>query len=291
MTNLNHLAAFQAIAQAASFTKAAHRLGMDKAHLSRVLRALEQSLGVVLLTRTTRTVSLTAEGERLLQQISDPLQRLAAATAGVPDRQAAPSGEVSLATTPDLGRTLLPPLLAAFRTQFPLVRVRLSLEQEVVGLQQSRSDLALRVGRARAGALKVRRLGELRAGFFASLRYLTQRGTPVTVKALGAHDGLWPLARPGRRSFASAGPPPPAAISCDDFGALAALARAGCGVAVLPLFLARADVEQGLLVRVLPGVALGGAPLSLVTAPERPLPPRVAALRDFLIAQVPKALT
>jgi DNA-binding transcriptional LysR family regulator len=286
MQNLNHLAVFQAIAQASSFTGAAKVLGMDKAHLSRVLRSLEASLGTVLVTRTTRSVTLTAEGQQLLLQIAEPLRRLEVAAASMPDRPLAPSGEVALATTPDLGRTLLAPLLASFRARFPLVRLRLLLEQDVVG----RCDIALRVGRQKTGSMKVRQVGALEAGFFAAPRYLSARGTPTTLDALQSHEGLWPLSKPGRRSFASERKPPPPAISCDDFVTLAALARAGCGVAVLPVFLARSDVENGSLQRVLPDVAFGGAPLFLVTPPERPLPPRVAVLRDFLVAEVPRAI-
>src|SRR4051812_31727691 len=86
MQNLNHLAVFQAIAQTSSFTAAAKLLAMDKAHLSRVLRSLEAPLGTVLMPRPTRSVTLPAEGQRLLLQISEPLQRLEAATASMPDK-------------------------------------------------------------------------------------------------------------------------------------------------------------------------------------------------------------
>lgn len=288
--NFNHLAVFLAVAQRRSYTKAAEQLAVDKGHVSRVVQALEASLGVVLVTRTTRTVTLTPAGEALCQQIAAPFASLEASAAGLADRPVTPSGLVTVTTTPDLGRTVLAPLLVRFRARFPAVQVRLRLESDVVALADTRTDLALRVGKVRKGQVKVRRLGTLGAGFFAAPRYLSARGQPRHLGELAGHDGLWPAPQGSRQSFKAGAPPPRPAIECDDFGALLGMALAGGGIAVLPLFLAARDVEAGSLVRVVPEVSLPLAPLSLVTLPERPLAPRVAALRDWLIEQVPLAL-
>ncbi|MCP3165608.1 LysR family transcriptional regulator [Myxococcus qinghaiensis] len=288
--NLNHLTVFLTVAQTRGYTQAARRLGLDKGHVSRVVRALETELGMVLLTRTTRAVALTAAGEQLLAKISEPLAALESATASLEDRPVTPSGLVTVTTTPDLGRTVVAPLVAAFRTRYPAVRVRLLLESSVVALPATRSDLALRVGTLRPGPLKARKLGTLEAGFFASPRYLASRGSMKSLAELARHDGLWPSPQAGRKSFASKRDAPPAAVECEDFGALLELARSGGGVALLPVFLAARDVAQGTLVRVLSDLTFPGAPLSLVTIPERPLPPRVAALRDVLVEHVPAAL-
>jgi DNA-binding transcriptional LysR family regulator len=288
--NLNHLEVFAAVAEARSFTRAAERLGADKGHLSRVVRALEQELGVVLLARTTRTVTLTPAGEQLWSRVAAPLAALGSATEALADRTPRPEGLVTLATTPELGRAVVAPLLVAFRALHPAVRVRLLLDVVVVELVAARADLALRVGPSRGRTAKVRRLGELEAGFFAAPHYLARRGAPRTRADLAAHDGLWPAAPRARASFAPRGAPPPPAVDTDDFGALLELARAGGGVAVLPLFLAARDVALGQLVRVVSDVSLPGAPLYLVTRPERPLPPRVAVLSAFLAEHVPSAL-
>lgn len=279
--NLNHLQVFAALAQTRSFTKAAVRLGADKAHVSRVVRALEGALDVVLVTRTTRQVALTPAGQQLFERVVGPLAELEGASSHIEDRRRTPAGLVTLTTTPDLGRTLVAPLLPSFRTRFPLVRLRLRLEASVVHLPEAGADLALRVGPLR-GTVRARRIGELTAGLFASPRYLALRGEPKRREDLGAHDGLWPSA-PKKASFAVASAPPPPAIDCDDFGALLELSRAGAGIAVLPLFLVARDVASGALVRVLPEIAFRGAPLSLVTVVERPLPARVSVLRDFLV--------
>lgn len=288
--NLNHVAVFLAVAEARSFTGAARKLRADKAHVSRVVRALEQELDVVLVRRTTRAVTLTPAGEQLFARAAGPLAALQAAAGTLVDRAPVPTGEVTLTTTPDLGRALVAPVIAAFRARFPAVRVKLHLEAALVDLADAGIDLALRVGPTRAGAYRTRRLGEVGAGFFASPRYLFARGTPRQPGDLALHDGLWPPAQK-RKSFAVKAPPPPPAIECDDFGALLELARAGAGVAVLPLFLAAEDVARGSLVRVVPELELPGAPLYLLTTAERPLPPRVAALRDVLIDRIPRALS
>jgi DNA-binding transcriptional LysR family regulator len=175
------------------------------------------------------------------------------------------------------------PSLVRFRARYPAVRVRVELASGLVDLTRDGVDLALRVGRPGGASLIARRLGALTSGFFASPAYLKRRGAPTRPEHLADHEGLWPAPARGRRAFTPGSRPPAPAVSCEDFGLLAELARAGGGVALLPTFLAARDVASGSLVRVLPEVALGDAPLYLVSRPQRPLPPRVAALRAFLI--------
>jgi DNA-binding transcriptional LysR family regulator len=280
---LDALKVFQVVAQAQSFTKAAAKLGQDKSQVSRVVRALERSLKVVLLARTTRSVRLTAEGEALLHRVTPLLAGLEQALSAVPDQVDIPTGEVVVTTTPDLGRALLAPALVGFRLRFPSVRVRIVLAADFVDLMSEGVDLALRVGRPGGEALVARKVGELDAGFFASPAYLERRGTPQRLEQLGQHEGLWPTPQKGQKSFAPGPIASAPAVQCADFGLLAEVARAGGGVALLPTFLTERDVANGTLVRVLPGFSLGGAPLYVVSRPMRPLPPRVAALRSFLI--------
>lgn len=284
--SLEALQAFYAVAQAQSFTRAAARLGQDKSRVSRTVRALEASLAVVLLARSTRSVRLTPAGEALFRRIAPLLAGLEEAVAAVPDRASIPSGEVVVATTPDIGRALLAPALTSFRARYPSVSVRVELAHELADLMGEGIDLALRVGRPGPGSVIARKLGELEAAFFAAPAYLERRGEPNSVDALADHEGLWPVPRPGQRTFSVGKTPPRPAVQCADFGLLAELARSGAGIAVLPKFLAARDLATGALVRVLPRVSLGGAPLYLVSRPLKPLPPRVAALRTHLLAAI-----
>jgi DNA-binding transcriptional LysR family regulator len=230
-------------------------------------------------------VRLTPEGERLLQETGPHLASLSQALRRASDRTEPLTGEVAVTSTPDLGRALLAPALATFRARYPRLTVRVVLGHEVVDLAAARVDLALRVGKPGPGSHLARKLGEVEAGFYAAPGYLARRGTPARQADLAGHDGLWPVPTRGQQSFGGeAGAPPPPAIGCADFGFLASAARAGGGVALLPTFVAAADVVAGALVRVLPEVRRGGAPLYLVWRPERPPAPRVVALRQHLLA-------
>jgi DNA-binding transcriptional LysR family regulator len=283
--SLDALEVFRAVAELQSFTKAAARLGQDKSHVSRTVRALEGDLGAALLVRTTRSVRLTREGEALLHRVAPLLRGLEQAITAVPDAAAAQSGEVTVTTTPDLGRARLAPALVGFRAQFPGIRVHVVLAHEVVDLMAQDVDLALRVGRPGGDSIIARKLTELDAGFFASPAYLERRGAPRRIEQLAEHEGLWPQPHRGQRSFAPNRAATPASVTCRDFGFLAELARAGGGIALLPTVLAARDVAAGALCRVLPDVIFGGAPLYLVSRP-RPIPPRIEALRGHLLAQL-----
>lgn len=281
--SLDLLQVFSAVAEQRSFTKAAKKLGRDKSQVSRLVRSLEQQLGAALLLRTTRAVELTAEGEALLGQVAPHLAALASAVASVPDRDAAPSGEVVLTSTPDLGRAVLAPLLVTFRARHRLVSVRLLLSNEVQAIGAAGVELAVRVGKPGGNSVVARRVGELSAGFFAAPGYLERRGVPRRVEELSKHDGLWPVPPRGQRAFGPGALSGRPALECADFGLLAEVARCGGGVALLPTFLAARDLAAGALVRVLPEVLFGGAPLYLVSRPPRELPGRVAALRSHLL--------
>lgn len=281
--SLDALKVFQVVAQMQSFTRAAERLGQDKSQVSRVVRELEGHLKTVLLARTTRSVRLTPEGETLLHRVAPLLVGLEAAVAAVPDRVEIPSGEVVITTTADLGRAVLAGALVSFRARFPSVRVKVLLANELVDLMGEGVDLALRVGRPGGEALVARKVGELVAGFYASPGYLERRGTPSRMDQLHEHEGLWPSPPRQQRSFAPGPVERAASVQCADFGLLAELARAGGGIALLPTFVAQRDLTTRTLVRVLPEVSLGGAPVYLVSRPMRPLPPRVAALRSHLL--------
>lgn len=283
---LEALRNFREVAERGSFTAAARRLGLDKSKVSRSVRALEESLGTALLWRSTRSVRLTPEGEQLLGRVAPLLAGLEEVLVGLPARAQALVGEVRLTTTPELAREVLAPVLIRFRARFPGVTVEVQLADRLLDLLDERIDLALRVGRPGAGSLVAKRLGELEAGFYAAPSYVARRGRPEHLRQLGEHEGYWPMPPRERRSFVPQGRPPPPSIGCGDFGFLAALARAGGGVALLPTFVAKKDVDAGALVRVLPEVSLMGAPLYLVSRATRTLSARVAELRRFLIAEV-----
>lgn len=290
--SLDPLIVFQAVAETRSFTLAARKLGLDKARVSRVVAALEASVDAPLFIRTTRVVRPTEEGLGLAARIGPHLAALQDAISAVPDRSSIPSGEVSLASTPDLARFTMGPILARFRERFPAVRVQVLVSEAIVDLDAQGIDLAVRVGKRGSLSQVARKLGDLRAGFFASPTYLARRGTPSCLEELAEHDGLWPPPRRSGEPFSidTAQPPPPAAISCTDFATVRALACVGAGVALLPTFMIRSDVAAGTLVQVLRGTAMTEAPVWLISRSGVRTTPRVNALRTVLLAELPAAL-
>lgn len=287
-TKLELLRVFVAVARTQSFTRAAIELGMDKSQLSRAIRALELELATSLFVRTTRSVRSTAEGEALFRRVAPALAELDLALSAVPDARSLPRGVVVVSTTSDLARTVLAPSLSSFRAQHPLVRVRVTIAAELVDLARDGVDLALRVGKPGGSSVVAKKLGELHAGFYASRGYLERRGAPEELADLARHEGLWPMPERGRHAFRPSEAPREPAIESSDFGLLAAVAQRDGGIALLPNHLARTEPA---LVRVLPKVELRGAPLYLVSRPLRPMPPRIAALRAHLAADVPTRLS
>jgi DNA-binding transcriptional LysR family regulator len=283
LPSLDRLVAFQTVAASASFTTAARTLRSDKSRVSRLVSALEDELGQRLLARTTRAVTLTREGERLLARIAPHLAGLRAAFAEPTATPEAPSGHVVLSTTPDLARSLLALALASFRVRHPAITLAIDASADLHDLVRARVDLALRVGRPGSSSLVARRVGELSAGFFASPTYLARRGTPTTPASLAEHERLWPAALSGRRAFSGKRRPLEPTLACADFDVLAAAACAGAGIALLPLHVGEPLVAAAQLARVLPEQRRGDAPIYLVWRAERPLPPRIAAVRDHLL--------
>lgn len=288
MPPLDRLLAFQAVAERSSFTAAARALGADKSRLSRLVSGLEDDVGKRLLARTTRAVTLTREGELLLAKIAPHLTGLRTAFVEERSAPAAPSGHVALTTAPDLARSLLAPALAGFRASHPSITVSIDVSADLTDLVRARVDLALRVGRPGASSLVAKRVGELSAAFFASPPYLARRGSLRAPDDLARHERLWPSSLPGRRAFSQTRRPPPPTLACTDFDVLAALAVAGGGVALLPMHVAEPLVTTAQLVRVLPELRLGNAPIYLAWRAERPVAPRIAAVRDHLLRALTK---
>lgn len=282
--DLAALPVFVAVARDSSFALAARRLGLDRSRVSRIIGALEAALGLVLFVRTTRSVRATPEAIELLERIGPALATIRSALDRAGDRaDDAPRGEVVVTASPEVARVLVAPLIPGFRAANPGVQVRLLATDDVLDLARAGVDLALRLGRPGPASGVAKRIATLGAGFFAAPAYLTRRGVPRSRDDLAAHEGLWPAPPKGTTAFVARNDRPPAAAVSGDFSFLAAVARAGGGVALLPTFLADEDVAQGRLVRVLGEAVSERTALYLVTRPERPLPARVAALHRYLV--------
>lgn len=293
--DLNDVRLFVRVVETGSFTAAAGALSLPKSSVSRGVAALEASLGVRLLQRTTRRLSLTEAGRAFHDSAAAALAQLDEAQAAATQEQEEAVGLVRITATVDIGVWALAPIVQGFIADHPRVRVDMVLTPRVVDLVQEGFDLALRAGKLADNRLVARSLGVLRAGVYAHRDYLKRRGTPRTVAALAKHECITFRSLSGRTTWELIGPAGVqkvevgGAVNADLFDFIHAMVKTGHGIGLLPEFACSGSGSDA-LVRVLPDHATTGAALSLVYPSSRYLPRRVAALRDRIVEELPKRL-
>ncbi|MER9975461.1 LysR family transcriptional regulator [Mesorhizobium sp. M0085] len=256
---LVEMAAFAAIAEARSFTRAAARIGRDATILSRRLASLEERLGVRLLHRTTRSVSLTEAGSEFLIRVRailaavDEAEAVASAHAG-----GGPRGVLRLALPGSFGRMWIGPLLPQFLAEFPDVRIEAEFSNRFVDLVAENFDVAVRLGALEDSRLVARKVATRRRLLSAAPSYLARRGTPTAPEALLEHSCLgfsgfqtfpaWEMTdSSGRRiSIEVSGP-----LVTDDAEVLVEAAVQGVGLMMSTDWLVGRELADGRLVPVL----------------------------------------
>lgn len=286
--DLNLLPVFDAVARTRSFSAGARELGIPKSSASRGIARLEAQLGVQLLLRTTRQVSLTAAGVALHDRAAPILRAVKEALGDLPEREEEPAGELRVTAPVDLGVLFLAEVVTRYTARHPAVSVDLHLTGRVVDLVGERFDVALRIApRLRDSTLVVRRAAPIVLQVFASPLYLAHRGTPRTEADLAAHD--WVVFRPGPQRLRTAAPgealgaAPRSRIACDDLLFVRDAVRAGAGVALLPTFVAQPEVVAGRLVRIVPRLERHAGWLHVVTPAAKHVPRKVVAFRDIVL--------
>lgn len=248
---------FVEIAERGSLTEAGNALDISRAMVSRYLESLEQWLGVRLLHRTTRRVSLTEAGAEALQgcrQVVE-LTRDIRSTAGA--RQVEPSGRLRIAASASFAQACLADAIADFLALYPKTQIELLVQEHAVNLVEERIDLAVRIGNQLDGSLVARRLGICRSVLCASPAYLAASGTPASPGALGAHRCVT-HAHVGRselrlrRGGEWVKAPIKWVLQTNEPMVARQAALRGAGIALLPTYLASPDLLEGKLVAVLP---------------------------------------
>ena len=183
------LDAFLAVAEQASFSKAADRLGLARSTLSETIRGLEERLGVRLLNRTTRSVSLTDAGRQLVERLRPALDDLAAALEGVNRFRDRPAGNLRITAAPPAVESILAPLVSRFLQAYPEIRLEISAESGLVNIVAEHFDAGIRPGGlVERDMIAVRISPPVRAVVAASPAYLAQRPAPQRPRDLAAHD-------------------------------------------------------------------------------------------------------
>lgn len=259
LERLTGLIAFARAGSLGSFTAAARSLAISPSAVSKSVQRLEKQLGVSLFTRTTRSLTLTAEGgelhERALRLLRDAEEIEQAARAV----RAEPSGLLRIAASLPIGLHLIAPALPAFRRLHPKVTIDLRLDDRLVDLVEHGIDVAIRIGEITDSRLLFRRLSPLRLSAFASPAYLEAHGTPKHPDELAEHETVnlryqssgqifrWPF-RIREREIEIV---PASKIIVDASEAVVAALVAGGGIGISASFVAAPYVARGELVAVL----------------------------------------
>jgi DNA-binding transcriptional LysR family regulator len=288
MSQLEAIEYFVWTVEAGSFAAAARRLGVTPSAVSRKVARLEKELGVPLLARTTRSLSLTHDGHAFHARCVRIIEELSEARDALARVRKKPSGLLRIDAPFALGRVVVAPRLTEFFKRYPDIDVALTLRDVLVDPFVEGSDVLIRIGALRDSSLIARRLGESRVVVCGSPAYLRKHGTPKTPADLANHECLAYLGPEGPRSwrFLSGDQlievSPKGTLQVNDADVLALHARAGRGLVLLFDFLIAEDLEHGKLVTVLDAYAPPAWPIHAVYPKNRQLVPKVSVLLDFL---------
>lgn len=187
--NVNDLLAFLAVARERSFTKAAAKLGVSQSALSHTVRGLETRLGLRLLTRTTRSVSATEAGERLVKNIGHRFEEIEAELEALSELRDKPGGTIRISATEHAVNTILTPALAKFLPQYPDIKVDTTVDLGLIDIVAQRYDAGVRSGEQVAKDMIAVRIGpDLRWAAVATPAYFAKRGEPKKPQDLTQHN-------------------------------------------------------------------------------------------------------
>ena len=283
---------FNAVVDAGSFVKAAEALHLSKAAVSRHVLDLETRLGVRLLHRTTRRLSLTQEGQVFYARSKELLTELGEAEAELASRSDAASGLVRVNAPVTFGILHLAPLWGMFRVLNPRVSLDITLSDRVVDLLEDGYDLAIRIGALEASSLVSRQLATTRVVLCASPQYLQAHGTPLQPAELAKHAVIAYSYWSGRDDWRFNGPQGVASVTTQpcirtnsgDTCRAAALAHQG--IILQPAFLVGQDLAQGRLVELMPQYKSPDLGIYAVYPTRKHVSAKVRRLIDFLAGQL-----
>lgn len=257
MDSLGSISVFVQAAETRSFTEAGRLQGVSSSAIGKSIARLEARLGVRLFHRSTRSITLTAEGALFLERCRKILAEVEAAEFELCNAASAPHGKLRI-SLPQV-HDLVMPVLTEFMALYPQIELDLDLTDRMVDVVEEGFDAVVRTGKPKDSRLMARPLGEFHLVLVASAVYLDQHGEPQTPADLANHACLrhtfhatgkleaWPL----RREEGSAEPVLPTRLLSTSIEAVSHAALAGMGIACLPDFMVAEAVRQGRLRRVL----------------------------------------
>lgn len=288
MVDLNDIAVFVAVAQLGSFSKAARSLSMPISTASRRLSELEAQLGVTLVQRTTRKLTLTTQGRDYLDECREALEHLYEAERVLTKRQRNPEGLLKVSVPVILGDPQFLGFISDFLAQYPEIRCELSITNQFLDLIAENIDVAIRFGELSSSSLVARKLGTSVRYVVASRDYVAKQGQPRQPSDLSSHrtvllggtnnEAEWELVSGHKRSRVHVS----GVISSRDFRSVSFFTQRGHGVGLLPSTYCDQQIAEGTLVRLLPEWSSPRLAVHAVYPTRKFLPERVHALLEEL---------
>lgn len=276
-----------------SFAAAARELGLSPSAVSKIVSRTEDRLGVRLLTRTTRKLALSAEGETYLSHARQILSAIADGEAEVMQSSTNPSGLLRVNCGTIIARHQLAKILPEFLTRFPGISLELGVTDRQVDLLSNHIDVSIRAGPLVDSALIVRKIGDSSRVICASPGYLAKFGRPKTPEDLAEHNCLSMSGNPNMQQWAFATPEGVNRLSvsgnfrCDNADVLLELGVNGHGIIRLALLVVKQDIDNGNLVKLFEDAHVGEEfPISALMQPGRYRAPRVKVFVDFLVEKL-----
>lgn len=292
-TTLEELLAFRTVVDAGSITAAAEQLGQTVSGISRALKRLEDKLDTSLLSRTTRRLSLTDEGQAFLTRARAILSAVEEAEEQVAVRRHQPAGRLRINAASPFMLHVVAPMAADFRQRYPQIELELNTNDLVIDLLEEDTDVAIRIGVLRDSTLHARALGASRLRVLASPAYLKTHGRPRSVEQLAERHALlgfaqpeslnqWPLRGPHGDRLRIA-----PALLASSGETLRRLALEGAGIVCLADFLTEDDRTRGDLVQVLSRETVEVLqPIHAVFYRNTQLSSRISCFLDFLADRI-----
>ncbi|MFZ6713141.1 LysR substrate-binding domain-containing protein [Undibacterium sp. TC9W] len=292
---LPSLAWFAHIAHHGSFTRAAEEMGLSRAALSQNLKSLERQLGVRLLNRTTRHMSLTEDGQKLFDTLRPALRDIEYVIQTMGDTRDAPSGMVRINTSRLAAKALIEPHLAEFQERYPKITLELVMADSLSNIIAEGFDAGIRLGQGLAEhVVAIPLTPALSMAVVASPAYLARNGEPMIPGDLAKHNCInyrfsgtgamhdWDFTEPGEngRHFTQM---VTGRLTTNDDQSMTRMALQGLGLIQIVDVAVQKPLSEGLLVRVLSNWTYKHAAFYLYTPSREHMAPKVRALIDFLV--------
>ena len=289
MSKVDGMLVFARVVEAKNFSEAARRMNVTRSQVSKAVAALEKSLGVRLLNRSTRRLSLTEAGAAYYAHCARIRQELEAAEQTVGRLHGTPSGVLKISASVAFGTLHIAPALSDFLARYPALGVDMTINDRIVDLADEGYDVAVRIVPEPGPALVARRLAPIRRMVCATPAYFRRHGVPRTPEDLVGHNCLHYTHMGERDMWQFSGPtgriavPVSGRLHINDDEALSQAVLGGLGVALLPTFIVGADLQAGRLLAVLSEYVPVERFAYAVYLPTRHLPAKVRVFIDFLL--------